>query len=205
MLAMEVLLDRGARERAPDLGARLAAGEREAFDELVRGAWESVMRYFWKRTAPEDARDLAQRTFAEAWQSVRAGRMSVPATLEEWRRYLLVCARNRWIDAARRNAAREPAASLDALLVDGDERARFEPEAPHSDPALERDLASAVRGCLELLEPLWRSACWLHFVDGVSKREIARSLGKPEATVRLQFDAQLGALKRCLEGKGALP
>ena len=59
--------------------------------------------------------------------------------------------------------------------------------------------------CLDKLDPPVRMLCWRHFVEGASKRSLARSLERPESTVRARIAGALQQLRACLTAKGLVP
>src|SRR5262249_14579030 len=113
--------------------------------------------------------------------------------------YLFACARNVWIDHARRASAALPLA---------DDLQPGEPVAA-GDGSVARLLRDeevlGLHECLDGLAAELRSACLLHFFDGLSKREIGRALDRPEATVRSVLGRALALLRSCLAGKGLAP
>jgi len=188
---------------------RVRAGDRAAFDSLVRRFWEPVMRFLWKRVSRQTAEDLAQEVFVAVYKTLRQGggpRGNDPAI---WQRYLLTSARNVVIDHWRRERLSPPAAGLSDLL--GGEclppEQGLRPAAEQAAPAdpLSAEQFAAIRECMDRLDVLSRAVCWMRFVEGQSNRQIGRLLGRPEATVRAVLADALRALRRCLERKGMSP
>jgi len=193
-----------ATERPADLRTRIGTGDRSAFDALVDRFWGRIMAFFWRRVAPDDARDLTQNAFVAAYRALVNGKGPASDAAAEWERYLLACAKSQWIDHRRRLRARPPAAFLEDLWgEDASWQDRFEDRSPaNADPLLSAERCRAIGECLQNLDPLRRSLCWMHFVDALAKREIARRTGKAEATIRVHLVEALRFLRGCLEGKG---
>ncbi len=193
----------------PELFGRLGRGDRAAFDALVQAFWDPIMRFFWKRVSADDAEDLTQGLFVAVYQSVRRGAGPRRSDAASWRRYLFTCAGNRLVDYWRRKACRPPTASLESLLDEGeswqDVIGSAEEADLAADAALLQEESEAIRECMGTLDVLSRTLCWLVFADGRSKREIARRVGKPEASVRAMLVEAIRALRRCLEAKGLAP
>jgi RNA polymerase sigma factor (sigma-70 family) len=174
-----------------------------AFEEIVRRDWDVVMRFFWKRVARSDAEDLAQDVFVAVYEALRRGQGPHRDAGNEWRRYLLTAARNRWVDRLRRD--RGEGMRLDDLLVDADQTLEVRPPADTASPAdmvVSADQIVSVRDCMDTLECRQRAVCWSFFMDGEKKREIARRLGEAESTVRYLLTSALAVLRACLRGKG---
>lgn len=187
------------RRLPPGPVARAETTGRAAFDAIVESLWEPIVRFFWRGVPAHDAEELAQRTFVRAYRATRSG--SGPEAMDQvgWRRYLFTCARHVWIDHARRTRLVMPLA---------DDLQATEPtvSGETSIAGLLRDEEVAgLRACLDGLGPELRSACLLHFFDGLSKREIGRQLDRPEATVRNVLSKALALLRQCLATKGLAP
>lgn len=166
------------------------------------------MRFFWVRMEADEARDLTQRVFLSAYESLRAER-GPGSDLEGWAPYLFQSARNLWIDQTRRAGAQPGLQSLESLLDEdrGDELASSSgnTEAGGAETLCSRELRHALRECLEELDVETRASCWMHFVQGASKRSIGRATNRPEATVRTRIARALQSLRACLERRGMAP
>lgn len=144
--------------------ALAAAGNDEAFDELVRRrqAWlRGLMRRLCGNAALAD--DLAQQAFLQAWQSLAS--LRVPAAFGGWLRQLAL---NVWLAEARRAAL--PLADID--LPDQ--------AAPEVDIGLQQDLDAA----LSRLKPDERICVVLAYAEGLTHGEIATATGLPLGTVK---------------------
>lgn len=144
--------------------ALAAAGNDEAFDELVRRrqAWlRGLMRRLCGNAALAD--DLAQQSFLQAWQSLAS--LRAPAAFGGWLRQLAV---NVWLAEARRAAP--PLTGID--LPDQ--------AAPDIDIGLQQDLDAA----LSRLRPDERICVVLAYAEGLTHGEIATATGLPLGTVK---------------------
>lgn len=102
--------------------------------------------------------------------------------------------RNRCLDWLRRPTAEMP--DEDGAIAEATPS-----EAPGPLAALERaGEASAIRRCLEALEPKQRQSIALAFYDGLSHSEIAAHLREPLGSVKTWVRRGLLRLRGCLDG-----
>jgi len=153
-----------------------AAGDRRAFDELVRRKRERVVRIAYQVTGNlEDALDAAQGVFLRLWQGLES--YDVRRRFDTWLYRVTV---NAAIDQIR---SRGPRGVLQPLPEDaGELQAR---EAP--DPVQALDLDRLQRAFMQLaagLAPKQRAAFVLREIEGLETAEVARILGVAESTVR---------------------
>lgn len=174
-------------EAAPPSDAALCraflGGDAAAFGELVRRHQEVVHRLLRRyASGPQDARDLAQRAFLQAFE---AARRAVPRLLRAggevpFRAWLLRIAVNlgkNHLRAARRWVA---------APVSQAERER--PEAPVAQAALERAEAEALmRGAVLALPRRQREVFTLRVDAGLPFAEVAQALGISEVNARTHF------------------
>jgi len=181
---------------------RLKAGEAAAFDHLVNERSADIYALLYRLTEdPEEARDLTQETFLQAFRSIAHFRGE--ADLRTWLYRIAVNqARNRWRWWRRRR--RGVTVSLDATdetqelslatrLVD--ERAE-NPEARTLAHEREQILLAAVR---TLARP-FREAVVLRDVEGLSYEEVAAALEISIGTVKSRLSRGRTELRRKLEG-----
>ena len=181
---------------------RLRAGEAEAFDRLVAERSADIYALLYRLTEdPEEARDLTQETFLQAFRSIAHFRGD--ADLRTWLYRIAVNqARNRWRWWRRRR--RGATVSLDATdeahelslatrLVD--EHAP-NPEARTLAHEREEILLAAVR---TLARP-YREAVVLRDVEGLSYEEVAAALDISVGTVKSRLSRGRTELRRKLEG-----
>lgn len=181
------------------LAERIRRGDRAAFDALVHAHWRAVLAFFWRRLPRHLAEDLAQTVFVNAWSAVARGHGERLDDDASWARYLLACAHNLLRDHWRRRR-HEPTSAIDALFAGG-EPVSATPDAATANAEVE--LRAALDDCLDRLDDTGRDLCWLHFVGGQSKRELARAAARPESSIRADIARALQRLRRCLEAKGA--
>jgi RNA polymerase sigma-70 factor, ECF subfamily len=195
-----------ARARTPEdqFLDRLRAGEAAAFNRLVTERTPDVYALLCRLTDdPEEARDLTQETFLQAFRSVAHFRGE--ADLRTWLYRIAVNqARNRWRWWRRRR--RDVTVSLDAPAAAGeDERplgARLR-DARAPDPeanALANERERALLAALSKLARPYREAVVLRDVEGLSYEEVAAALGINVGTVKSRLSRGRLELRRQLEG-----
>ncbi|HXV78016.1 MAG TPA: RNA polymerase sigma factor [Candidatus Polarisedimenticolaceae bacterium] len=153
-----------------------AAGDRRAFDELVRLKRERVVRTAYQITGDlDDALDVAQGVFLKLWRGLE--RFDPRRRFDTWVYRITV---NAAIDMLRSRGARGTVQPLP------DEIASGEP-TPETDPARELDRREVQRAFLRLaarLAPRQRAVFVLREIEGLGTSEIAAAMGVTESTVR---------------------
>lgn len=157
---------------------RAAAGDRRAFDELVKLKRERVVRTAFQVTGNlDDALDVAQAVFLKLWQGL--DKYDPGRRFDTWLHRITV---NAAIDMLR---SRGPKGHLQPLPDD--------PSSLEADEAPVRDAAEAVDlGRLQqlfsrlaaALAPKQRAAFVLREIEGHSTAEVARIMNVTESTVR---------------------
>lgn len=141
--------------------AQIQAGDRQAFDQLVRRHVNAIHGYTFRLSrSPADADDLSQETFMRIWQKAstfRPGSVRVTTWMHQ-------IAHNVFVDAWRR---REPTQALDDEMIDD----VVSPE-PHDDGATQLLQASIAR--LPLSQ---RTAVGLSLLSGFSTDETGHIMG----------------------------
>jgi RNA polymerase sigma factor (sigma-70 family) len=151
------------------LGARLAAGEEGAIDDVYSALGPMVLGYLRRFVPRDDAEDVLQRVFYEVWRN--RDRYDPTRSLEAW---VLGIARKRAIDRLRRRHANVvPIEELRDIAGD-DGRELAERYAR----------ASEVRGALERLPREQREVLTLAYFGDLTQTEIADRLGVPLGTVK---------------------
>jgi len=168
--------------------ARAAAGDRAAFDALVRPRWERIFRIALRIVGErEDAQDVAQRACLRLWQTL--DRFRPGEDLDGWI-YRMVT--NLAIDALRRRRARReeavPAAPRPAPVAGQPEHRLLAAE-------LERALEEATAD----LPPRQKAVFVLARVEGLAPTEIARMLDLAPSTVRNHLLQARAHVARVLE------
>lgn len=171
-----------------------AAGDRDAFDALVRR--HQARTYNFVRTLVNDdadAEDLAQEIFLRVWKSI--GRFRGDSAFRTWLFRIAVnvarthlSRRSRWRLFAR--PASEPDSEAGGAHDDPPSPERLEDDVVRRD-AIDRALAT--------LSPELRTAVTLRDVEGLEYREIARVLDVPIGTVESRIFRARQRLRPLLE------
>jgi RNA polymerase sigma-70 factor (ECF subfamily) len=162
-----------------------ARGDAESFGALYDLFANDVYKYFYHHVgSPQDAEDLASRTFLRAWRAIHSFKWR-GRPFEAW---LFTLARNQLIDFYRER--RGFTAPLDEARADH----RPGPESL----ALAGAAARETRAALARLTPEQREVLVLKFYMDRDNREIAAIMGKREGTVRALQMRALQALRRHL-------
>ena len=135
------------------------------------------------------AEDLTQQVFASAWRSLDGFRGD--ASIRTW---LHRIAYHAFVDAQRRRERYE--AALGAL-AGGDCGVADDPLSS----ILAEECLSEVARALCDLDLDERTVLLLHYMDGLSYREMADTLGRPDGTLKWMTNRALEKLRRRLAGK----
>ncbi len=158
-----------------ELLRRAQAGDRRAFDELVRIFQRAVFSYA-RRVLGDDERgaEAAQETFVRAWRY----RGSFDPAKGSVRAWLFAIAANR-IREARRSRKKEPAPIEDpgALAASGEDGL-----AAFARGALREEVTRA----LESLPDEFREVLTLKYVSDLSFEEVAQALGLTEGAAKMR-------------------
>lgn len=167
---------------------RARAGDREAFDELVRRHFAPTYRMLHRRIGNhEDAEDLAQECFVRAWGALALYRADAP--FGAWLcRVALHLAHDHRRSGARRGA-REASFARSA---------RAESPAPGEELG-RRELGARVAAALERLPRRLRDALVLRALEGLEYDDVARATGVTPATARTHVQQARKRLLRWLE------
>lgn len=170
-----------------DLIRMMAAGDRAAFapfyDRYAPLAYPLILRIVRDR---DDAADVLQEVFWEAWQSAATyapGRGSPEA-------WVLMRARSRAIDRVR--SIRRRGATFVAPL---DDAVAASPDEGGPDAAEEASDRRRVQGALERLPEPQRQAIELAYFGGLTQTEIAERLEQPLGTVKTRIRLGLERLR----------
>lgn len=188
--------ERSARREEEALLAAFLVGDDEAFGALVRRHERLVLSLVrrYART-PEDARDLAQRTFLRAFEAAR--RALRRGGLEEgavpFRRWLIRIAVNLGKNHLR-DALRFPHTTLDAV---GEERLGTQQATAPGE--LERaQRAALVRGAVLQLPRRQREVLTLRVDAELPFADVAEALSITENAARVSFHHALQKLKKLI-------
>jgi RNA polymerase sigma-70 factor (ECF subfamily) len=161
----------------------LRAGCSEAAAELIRAHYQAVYRFLLHltRDVPR-AEDLTQETFVAAWEGIAAfqGR----STLATW---LHRIAYTKFIDSQRSERRT-------ATLYERVETMVSTPVDP-LETAMAVDEARRLYRALDELDSTDRTPLVLHYLQGLSYREMATVLDEPTGTVKWRTSEALNALR----------
>ncbi|HWP95245.1 MAG TPA: sigma-70 family RNA polymerase sigma factor [Syntrophomonadaceae bacterium] len=156
-------------------------GNRQAFENLVEMYQNRVFSHCYQLTGSyEDAQDLAQEVFIQAFRSLKAFRQE--ADFGTWLRKITL---NLWINTMRKK--RVPSISMDEPLSSKNGEIAREIAAGEESPLdkMERnEFNSLVRAALMRLAPDFRSILVLRDVEGYSYEEISTLLKCSLGTVK---------------------
>lgn len=150
----------------------LRDGRREAYVSVIDAHYRSVYRFllFLGRDA-HLAEDLTQEVFASAWRAIGGFRGN--SSIRTW---LHRIAYHAFVDARRRSNRDKTAASR-AGYDDG------VAEDPLAGIVADEHLTHVARA-LQDLDFEDRTVLLLHYADGLSYREMAQTLGRPDGTLK---------------------
>jgi RNA polymerase sigma-70 factor (ECF subfamily) len=182
---------------------RLRAGEAAAFNRLVEERHGDIYALLYRLTEdPEEARDLAQETFLQAFRHLSSFRGD--ADLRTWLYRIAVNqARNRWRWWKRRR--RDRTVSLDAPVSDEFDAPlsaglRGDPGLDPERQALAREREVALHAALQTLSRPYREVIVLRDIEGLSYEEVAATLDLNVGTVKSRLNRGRTELRRRLEG-----
>ena len=174
-------------EQGASLGARLAAGEEGAIDDVYAALGPMVLSYLRRFVPRDEAEDVLQRVFYDVWKN--RDRYDPARSLEAW---VLGIARKRAIDQLRRRHA--TIVPIDELRdIAGDDGREL---------AERYARASEVRGALERLSAEQREVLTLAYFGDLTQTEIADRLGVPLGTVKARAFRGLRRLADLLGAAG---
>ena len=172
------------------LAARLAAGDEralaEVFDQLASSVYSSALRVLGNGSA---AQDVVQDVFVEL--RGHPGRYDPAAG--SLRTYLIVLARHRAVDLLRSELRRVARQERHYRLTPP------EPAGTASDEVMAAETASVVRAAVQLLPDGQRRVVELAYFEGLTCREVARTMGIPEGTAKSRLRLALAKLESVLD------
>jgi RNA polymerase sigma-70 factor (ECF subfamily) len=168
----------------------LREGRREAYEDVIEANYASIYRLllFLTHNAGR-AEDLTQEVFASAWAALQGFRGA--ATLKTWLRRI---AYNLFVDTQRRRQREE---SLGGRWHEGQPGADADPLARIM---MDEHLGRMYRA-MDELEDEERVVLLLHYLDGLSYREMAQVLHKPAGTLKWMTHQALERLRTRVIGK----
>ena len=168
----------------------LCEGRREAYETVIDAHYASIYRLMLFMAGDANmAEDLTQEVFAAAWGAIHNFRGQ--ASIKTW---LHRIAYNMFFDVQRRRA-RDKAL---AAALGADRPAAF--ADPVSRLMADEHVACVYQG-LDNLDVDERAALILHYAEGLSYREMAKVLDRPNGTVKWLTSLALEKLRKQLVGK----
>jgi len=162
-----------------------------AFDEYSGALFRHA---FFRLSDREKALDAVQDTFLKAWDFIRTG-----GEVKSYKAFLYRVLSNLIIDEYRKKRAD----SLDMLLEEAPsviEKEVAEGSVLEVELAMDEEaLIGAVREAIEKLEPPYRAAVTLRFIDGFMPREIAEALSITENVASVRIHRGVAKLKEILK------
>lgn len=169
------------RRRDAELLARIAAGERGAFDVLHRQHHRAVVRLAMGIAGdPDEARDVAQEVF-----------VLLLRIAPRWRPDALV---STWLRRTTLNVAMTMRRRVTRWWRRSESTPR--PEVSPERAVVLDQLAEDIGTCLMRLSPRQRAVVTLHLDEGLSPSEIAEALAMTPNAARLALSKGLRALRR---------
>ncbi|MBL8545915.1 MAG: sigma-70 family RNA polymerase sigma factor [Hyphomonadaceae bacterium] len=165
--------------------ARVASGDRQAFERIFAAYAGKVKGYLLRLGAPAAAaEDLAQDAMVAIWRRA-ASFDSTKAKASTW---IFVIARNAWIDKLRRERTE---LAYRSVLIVSDESAD---EAP-DDAAMRGQTEEQVSAAMAMLSEEQRQVVRLSFFEDRPHSEIAERLSLPLGTVKSRLRLALMKLR----------
>ena len=174
--------------------ARVQAGDREAFAELVFEVRRELRIFLSAHATSIDmVEEVLQATLVECYENIR--------------RYELRSTFLPWIKGIGRNLLRrEIAARARCVATEGDQLERILLETALADDDADADrqqeLVERLHACLEKLPEAWRKMIERRYFDRLSIRELARSMDRTETWAAVNLFRIRDALRACMAGEG---
>ena len=178
-----------------DTAARMAAGDESAlaalYDRHATAVYSLALRITRR---PEDAEDVTQQVFTQAWRNAERFDRSRGAVAA----WLLMMARSRAIDCLRR---RDPA--REGTVDDSQLAAIPDPEPSVEYVVATRQQVEQVSMAMATLPDEQRRALELAYYEGLTQREIASRTSTPLGTVKTRVRTALMSLRAVITGQGS--
>ncbi len=169
---------------------------KDAFSRIFEAHSDELFRHAFLRLSDrERALELTQETFLKAWNYVVEG-----GDVRQYRSFLYRILNNLIIDEYRKHKSQ----SLDAMLENEETSTQVEAELLRDDTdeleaaVVRFDSARAVAALANVGEA-YRSVLVMRYIDGLSPKEIAESLGESENTVSVRIHRGIKKLQTLLE------
>ena len=189
----------GMTQTEQELVSRARAGDTAAFEQLMLDSQDRVYTLCLRMTGDrEDALDLAQETFFNAWRGL--GSFQGNSSFSTW---VYRLASNACIDFLRKRKRRQQGESPHSL--DDEEAPLPEPADPRGSPEEElerKELRRAVERGLQALPDHHRQVLVMRELSGMSYQEIGAVLDLDLGTVKSRIARARLALKKFLIQEG---
>jgi RNA polymerase sigma-70 factor (ECF subfamily) len=179
----------------PQLVESFIDGEERAFAELVGRYKEKIYALAYRILGNHlDADEVVQETFVRIYK-----RRKELADVRHFSTFLLRIATNYSIDLFRKHKNRSSLAHDSSSLPGEIQLDLAQRVATPSEKFDNKRLMEEINRALEQLPPKQKITAVLHDIEGLSKTEISRILGCPEATVRSNLHIARTKLKKILK------
>jgi RNA polymerase sigma-70 factor, ECF subfamily len=170
---------------------RILQGDREACGQLVRLHYAPIYQLLANLSRNVHlAEDLTQETFAAAWANLES--FAGASSFKTWLHRIAYC---KFIDAYRRkDRSPDSEQNREIQLIESNCATPLETATANEESGR---LFAAIR-CLKLEE---HHIIVLHYLQGLSFKEVAEVTGEPAGTVRWRAGLALENLRRLLVGK----
>jgi len=167
-----------------ELAARVASGDRAAFDDLYTRTVDEVYAFVRGQCRNDaEAEDIIANVFLRVWRSARSYRVGSG----QFRRWLFAIARNE-VKRAWAQRKREAAPLPEEIA-----------EAEANRPGLDIPTRDLLHRAMLVLTPEQRDVVVLRYYGGKSHQEIAAILGKREGAVRALLLRALRKMRKAID------
>ena len=161
---------------------------KQAFLDAYEAHSAALFRHcYFKTSNRELAKDVVQETFTRTWSYIAEGRK-----VDNMRAFLYRVAGNAIIDEMRKRKA----TSLDALEEEG-----FTPVDERAESGEDFAAGQEAMRVLKLVEEPYRTALAMRYVEGLTPKEIAETLGETENVISVRIHRAVKKLREVHEGK----
>jgi RNA polymerase sigma factor (sigma-70 family) len=174
-------------EKNTDLIAKVADGDRDAFQEVFTRYWPQVYKRSQLLLKSHDlAQDLAQEVFIRVWE-----KREHLKTIDKFDSYLWTMSRNLFVDALRKKLTGNTEELTELSLLNDDGQRQFGLEY--------RELEERMDEAIDKLPPQMQTAFRLSRYDGLTHQEIALEMKISKITSQNYLARALLRLKSIVE------
>ncbi len=160
---------------------------REKFMQAYNQWADDIFRHCYFRVSDrEKAKDLAQECFLKTWKYI-----SEKGEVQNLRAFLYRVANNLVVDYARK---KKPV-SLDQMM----EEEGFEPGMEDEEKIVAKADFNLIKKDLDKLDPIYREAVIMRYMDNLQPREIAEVIHLPENVVSVRIHRGIRQLRELLD------